>query len=73
MIYVFCGFVGFFIGWTICSIVFGSYIVDRTFGTIKMMESDDGDPYLYLDMDKRPEGIFDRRFVVFKTPKYPHK
>ena len=39
----------------------------RTFGTIKMMPSDDGDPYLYLDMDRRPEGMGNYKYVVFKV------
>ena len=50
-----------------CFGVFATAMVmkERHFGTLKMMESDDGDPYLYLDMDKRPELIGKYKFVVF--------
>ena len=50
-----------------CFGVFATALVmkERKFGTLKMMESDDGDPYLYLDMDRRPELIGKYKFVVF--------
>ena len=50
-----------------CFGVFATALVmkERKFGTVKMMESDDGDPYLYLDMDRRPELIGKYKFVVF--------
>ena len=50
-----------------CFGVFATELVmkERKFGTLKMMESDDGDPYLYLDMDRRPELIGKYKFVVF--------
>lgn len=42
------------------------WMVRRTFGTIKWAKSEDG-PYLFLDMDKRPEEMVGHAFVVFKT------
>lgn len=43
-------------------------MANRIFGTIKSTESDDGDgPYLYLDLDKRPEEMTKYQFVVFKV------
>ena len=50
-----------------CFGVFATVLVmkERKFGTLKMMESDDGDPYLYLDMDRHPELIGKYKFVVF--------
>lgn len=43
-----------------------AWVVRRTFGTIKWAQSEDG-PYLFLDMDKRPEEMVGCKFVVFKT------
>ena len=52
-------------------------MANRIFGTIKSTETDDGDgPYLYLDLDKRPELMADHKFVVFKVGiknEPPHK
>lgn len=67
---------------TICAVagfIFGLFfmayaMVINTFGTIKSMDSEDG-PYLYLDLDKRPEEMAKRSFVVFKVgmKSPPHK
>lgn len=50
-------------------------MANRIFGTIKSMDSEDG-PYLYLDLDKRPELMANHKFVVFKVGiknEPPHK
>lgn len=54
--------VGVLTGW----FGFARNLVRRTFGTIKSMDSEDG-PYLYLDLDQRPEGMADYPYVVFKV------
>lgn len=55
---------GFIIG-VIDTIV--NVCVKRTFGTIKWVKDGDDDPYLFLDMDMRPEKMAKYKFVVFKT------
>lgn len=47
-------------------VISGKYMDDRDFGTIKWVQSEDG-PYLFLDMDKRPEEMQKYKYVVFKT------
>lgn len=42
------------------------YMDDRDFGTIKWAQSEDG-PYLFLDMDRRPEEMQKYKYVVFRT------
>ena len=57
-----CAVAGFILG-----TLFMAYgIARKIFGTIKSMDSEDG-PYLYLDLDKRPEEMAKHSFVVFKV------
>lgn len=42
-------------------------------GMLKKMESDEGDPYLYLDLDKHPNEIGNHRYVLFKVDFYKPK
>lgn len=71
LIYSICVVAGFILG-----ILFMAYgIARKIFGTIKSMDSEDG-PYLYLDLDKRPELMAYHKFVVFKVgikKQTPHK
>ena len=36
-------------------------------GTLKSAENDDGDPYLFLDLDKHPEEIMVNKYAVFRV------
>lgn len=54
--------IGFFIGIFFFALCCNSLI----FGTLKTAYDDDG-PYLFLDMDKRPEDIQKRSYVIFKV------
>lgn len=58
VIFIFGIFAGF--------ILSAKYMNDRDFGTIKWAQSEDG-PYLFLDMDRRPEEMQKYKYVVFKT------
>lgn len=62
LIAIICVIVGFIVGVLVSS----AGAVALTFGTIKSMDSEDG-PYLYLDLDKRPEEMAKHSFVVFKV------
>lgn len=42
------------------------WMARRIFGTIKWAQSEDG-PYLFLDMDKRPEEMVGHKYVIFKA------
>lgn len=57
-----CAIAGFIVGVLVASCC----VIALTFGTIKSMDSEDG-PYLYLDLDKRPEEMAKHSFVVFKV------
>lgn len=63
--------IGFIFGMIMCAFVDR----ERTFGTIKWVKPEDEDkPYLFLDMDKKPELMVGHKYVVFKTDlKYPQK
>ena len=66
-----CAIAGFIVGGLVTS--YG--VIALTFGTIKSMDSEDG-PYLYLDLDKRPEEMAKHSIVVFKVDMKrdaPHK
>lgn len=57
-----CAIVGFILG-----LFFMAHaIILKTFGTIKSVDSEDG-PYLYLDLDRRPEDMAKHTYVVFKV------
>lgn len=55
--------VGFFFG----AFVMAAGEVGRTFGTIKSKTDDDGEMYLYLDLDKRPELMARYRTIMLKV------
>ena len=58
IIFIFGMFVGTVIG--------VKYMTKKSFGTIKWAWSEDG-PYLFLDMDRKPEEMQGCQYVVFKT------
>jgi hypothetical protein len=65
---------GVLIGLPIGMFVFGSAMSRLIFGTIKWVREEGEDPYLFLDMDKRPELMADHKYVLFRTDlKDPHK
>lgn len=67
MIYlVLAGFVILIIGIFVGVMVGKVYDKRQAFGTIKWAQSEDG-PYLFLDMDRRPEEMIKYKYVVFKT------
>ena len=43
-----------------------AWMARRTFGTLKWAQSEDG-PYLFLDMDRKPEEMVNMPLVVFRT------
>lgn len=55
---------GFFIGVFFFALCCSSLI----YGTLKIAY-DDGQPYLFLDLDKHPDDILKRKFVIFKVNK----
>lgn len=55
--------VGFFFG----AFIMAAGEIGRTFGTIKSKTDDDGEMYLYLDMDRHPQMMARYRTVVFKV------
>lgn len=66
--------VGLILGFIIGFFVFGMYIGYAYYaGMLKKMESDEGDPYLYLDLDKHPNEIGNCRYVLFKVDFYKPK
>lgn len=42
-------------------------------GTLKKMDSDDGAPYLYLDLDRTPDSIGKYNYVMFKVDFHEQK
>ena len=58
-LYVVCLLLGWFVG----LIMFAGCLSSMVFGTIKV---DDGGS-LYVDMDRNPEKIKERKYVVFKV------
>lgn len=69
IIFLICGFV---IGTMVSLFVFLLYRNDKTFGTLKTAY-DDGEPYLFLDMDKSPEDIAAHKYVIFKVERPTQK
>ena len=70
MLYLVYLIAGIFIGIITNTFIFSMYIQSITYGQLIMKEDEDGgDPYLFLDLDKRPETIVDRKYVVFKGPR----
>lgn len=66
--------VGLILGFMIGFWAFGMYIGYSYYaGMLKKMESDEGDPYLYLDLDKHPNEIGNRQYVLFKVDFYKPK
>lgn len=55
--------IGFIFGIIMCAFVDR----ERTFGTIKWAREEGEDPYLFLDMDKKPELMVDHKYVLFRT------
>ena len=67
MVYlILSGFVIFIIGMIVGAIISVKYTINKAFGTIKWAWSEDG-PYLFLDMDRKPEEMQGCQYVVFKT------
>jgi len=62
-LYVLCILLGWFLG----LIMFAGALASMVFGTIKI--NDGGS--LYVDMDRNPEKIKDRKYVVFKVNMVP--
>lgn len=67
MVYlILIGIIIFILGLIIGVVIGSNYVKRRVFGTIKWAWSEDG-PYLFLDMDRRPEDMQGCQYVVFKT------
>ena len=68
-------YVIYLVGGVLIGIACGIFIsavgmVNMIFGTLKTAY-DDGEPYLFLDMDKHPEEILKHKFVVFRVDQKP--
>lgn len=55
--------VGIFIG----IFMFGLGITRLIGGTLKSAENDDGDPYLFLDLDRHPDDIMNGNYAIFRV------
>lgn len=60
--------IGFIMGWF--SLAFACQTL--IFGTLKTAYDGD-EPYLFLDMDKRPEELAKRKLVIFRVQNVPIK
>ena len=58
---------GFVIGLIVGLILAAVADEKRTFGTIKWVKPDGEDPYLFLDMDRKPDLMKEHKYVMFKT------
>lgn len=61
---------GFLLGIVPGMFLFALCVVKTSFGTLKTAY-DDGQPYLFLDLDRNPEEILKHNYVVFKVQKEP--
>lgn len=60
--------VGIVLGFIIGSIFFASgFIKTYLAGELKSIPGDEGKPYLFLDLDKRPDDIAKYRYVLFRV------
>ena len=63
-----CIVLGLAIGIFIGMFMFAFYMVSITYGQLRIADANDGDdPYLYLELDKKPTDITDRKYVVFRV------
>lgn len=58
---------GLAVGILIGMFLFAFGFVNMIGGTLKSAENDDGDPYLFLDLDRHPNDILSRKYAVFKV------
>lgn len=68
MVYFLCIILGITIGAFISLFFAALYMSKKIFGTLKTMY-DDGEAYLFLDMDQHPEDIHNNNFVIFRVEK----
>lgn len=74
MLYIIYMAAGVLIGLPMGMWIFGATMSRLIFGTIKWVKDEDGKPYLFLDMDKKPELMKDHKYVLFKTDlRDPHE
>lgn len=66
MEYIFFILIGVLIGIIIGTFMFAVSMVKATSGMLKMMYDGD-ESYLFLDLDKYPEEIMQKKYVVFKV------
>lgn len=70
MLYIIYMIAGILIGLPIGFIIFGSTMAKLIFGTLKTAY-DNGEPYLFLDMDKHPDEILKHKYVLFRVDQKP--
>lgn len=58
---------GLAVGILIGMFLFAFGFVGMVGGTLKSADNDDGDPYLFLDLDRHPNDILRRNYAVFKV------
>lgn len=58
---------GLCLGILIGMFLFAFGMVGLIGGVLKSAENDDGDPYLFLDLDKHPNEIMSKKYAVFKV------
>ena len=59
--------IGLCVGILIGMFLFAFGMVGMIGGTLKSADNDDGDPYLFLDLDENPDKIMSRHYAVFKV------
>ena len=69
VIYIIYLLAGVFIGVIITVLVFAMYHRSIIFGYLKMQDNDDGDPYLFMDLDKHPNELVNKKWVMFHVPR----
>lgn len=67
VIYIAYLVLGLALGILIGMFLFAFGFVNMVGGTLKSAENDDGDPYLFLDLDRHPNDILSRKYAVFKV------
>lgn len=69
MLYIIYLLAGVFIGVIVTVLIVMFRLGRLVFGYLKFQENDDGDPYLFLDLDRRPEEMLKHKYVLFRTPR----
>lgn len=67
-----------FIFWFVIGVIAGiivgkSLFFPKSLGNLRIKESDEkGEHYLFLELDEKPDNIFDKKYVTFKVVTEKH-